>query len=250
MKIMPLDVPQINELKEPAFQKTKAPAKARLAEWLVTAGLILLAVIPVLAGIVRVGQLTVGAETTPVTPENARFFAMPLPVILHIFGVSVYALVGAFQFAPGIRLRYPRWHRRAGWLLVPSGLAASLSGMWMAHFYPWPAGDGEVLYAMRLLFGFVMTLALILAVLAVRQRKFAQHGAWMVRAYAIGMGAGTQVLTGIVWALLVGTSGELARNMVMGSGWVINLIVAEWIIQRRLTRPQRKAALAASTSQS
>ena len=247
---MPLDVPQINELKEPAFQKTKAPAKARLAEWLVTAGLILLAVIPVLAGIVRVGQLTVGAETTPVTPENARFFAMPLPVILHIFGVSVYALVGAFQFAPGIRLRYPRWHRRAGWLLVPSGLAASLSGMWMAHFYPWPAGDGEVLYAMRLLFGFVMTLALILAVLAVRQRKFAQHGAWMVRAYAIGMGAGTQVLTGIVWALLVGTSGELARNMVMGSGWVINLIVAEWIIQRRLTRPQRKAALAASNSQS
>ncbi len=243
MKTMPLD-----GLKQPTFQKTKAPARG--AEWLVTAGLILLAVIPVLAGIVRVGQLTVGAETTPVTPENARFFAMPLPVILHVFSVTVYALVGAFQFAPGIRLRYPRWHRRAGWLLVPSGLAAAFSGMWMAHFYPSPAGDGVVVYAMRLLFGFLMTLALILAVLAVRQRNFTQHGAWMVRAYAIGMGAGTQVLTGIVWALLVGTSGELARNIVLGSGWIINLVVAEWVIQWRLTRPQRKAALAASTRQS
>jgi hypothetical protein len=244
------DVRQLDALRDRTIQKTKAPAKAGLAEWLVTAGLILLAVIPVLAGIVRVGQLTVGVETTPVTPENARFFAMPLPVILHIVGVSVYALVGAFQFAPGIRLRYPRWHRRTGWLLVPSGLAASLSGMWMAHFYPWPAGDGEVLYAMRLLFGFVMTLALILAVLAVRRRKFAQHGAWMIRAYAIGMGAGTQVFTAIVWALLVGTSGEAARNVIMGSGWIINLVIAEWIIQRRLTRPQRKAVLAPSANQS
>jgi uncharacterized membrane protein len=213
-------------------------------EWLVTIGLILLALIPVLAGTVRVGQLTIGVDTTPVTPENARFFAAPLPVIIHIIGATVYALLGAFQFASGFRLRYPRWHRRAGWLLVPSGLAASLSGLWMAHFYPWPAGDGELLYAMRLLVGFTMTLSLILAVVAVRQRKFPRHGAWMVRAYALGMGAGTQVLTQIVWLLLVGTSGELARNVVMGSGWLINIIVGEWIINRRLTRPQRKAALA------
>ncbi|MDX2139145.1 MAG: DUF2306 domain-containing protein [Chloroflexota bacterium] len=212
-------------------------------DWLVAGGLILLAVIPIIAGTVRVGQLTIGAETTPVTPENARFFAAPLPVILHVLGATVYSLLGAFQFAPGLRLRYPRWHRRAGWLLVPAGLAASLSGLWMAHFYPWPAGDGPVLYAMRLLFGFAMTLALVLAVVAVRQRQFPRHGAWMIRAYAIGMGAGTQVLTAILWALLVGTSGEFARNMIMGGGWVINVIVAEWIIRRHLTQPQRKAGL-------
>ncbi|MBL8163624.1 MAG: DUF2306 domain-containing protein [Anaerolineae bacterium] len=213
-----------------------------------TGGLLLLAIIPVLAGAVRVGQLTVGAETTPVTPENARFFASPLPVILHVVGASLYALLGAFQFAPGFRLRFPRWHRRAGWLLVPSGLAASLSGLWMAQFYPWPVHDGKVLYAMRLLFGSVMTVALIMALVAIRRRKFDQHGAWMTRAYAIGMGAGTQVLTQIAWMLLVGTSGEFARNIVMGSGWLINIAAAEWVIHRRLTRPQRKAALAPSTN--
>jgi uncharacterized membrane protein len=179
-----------------------------------------------------------------------RFFAAPLPVILHVVGASVYALLGAFQFAPSFRLRRPRWHRRAGWLLVPAGLTASLTGLWMAHFYPWPAGDGDVLYAMRLLFGSVMTLALILAVIAVRRRKFAQHGAWMVRAYAIGMGAGTQVLTQIAWSLLVGTSGEVARNVVMGGGWIINVLVAEWVIRQQLTSPRRKASLMPSTSQS
>jgi uncharacterized membrane protein len=235
-----------------ALSVTRTPRLAQTSrkEWLVTVGLILLALIPALAGTVRVGQLTIGADTTPVTPENARFFAAPLPVIIHVIGATVYALLGAFQFAPGFRLRYPRWHRRAGWLLVPSGLAAALSGLWMAHFYPWPAGDGEVLYGMRLLVGFIMTLSLILAVVAVRQRQFPLHGAWMVRAYALGMGAGTQVLTQIVWLLLVGTSGEFARNMVMGSGWVINIIIAEYIIYQRLTRPQRKAALAPAISRS
>lgn len=221
---------------EKRFLRKVSPSRR---EWLVTIGLLLLAVVPVLAGTVRVGQLTVGAESTPVTPENARFFAAPLPVILHIVGSSLYALLGAFQFAPSMR-RYRRWHQRAGWLLVPAGLTASLSGLWMTHFYPWPAGDGIVLYGMRLLVGFVMTLSLILAVMAVRQRKFLRHGAWMVRAYAVGMGAGTQVLTAILWAALVGTSGELSRNVVMGSGWVINIIVAEWYIYRRQNSPKRQ----------
>ena len=231
---------------QPAVRPTRGQPPPSRMERLVTSGLILLAVIPVLAGMVRVGQLTVGLDTTPVTPENARFFASPLPVILHILGSTVYALLGAFQFTPSFRLRYPRWHRRAGWLLVPAGLVAALSGLWMAHFYPWPAGDGELLYAMRLIVGLMMTLSLIQAVVAVRQRRFPQHGAWMVRAYALGMGAGTQVLTQIIWMVLVGTSGEFARNMVMGSGWLINLLVAEWIISRRLTNPQRRAK-AAST---
>lgn len=232
-----------NELSLMTDKKSPRLARVSRGERWVTAGLILLAVIPVLAGAVRVGQLTVAADATPITAQNERFFASPVPVILHIIGASGYALLGAFQFAPTFRLRHPRWHRRTGSVLVVCGLAASLTGLWMAHFYPWPAGDGQVLYVMRLFFGLVMTLALVLAVVSVRRRKFAQHGAWMVRAYAIGMGAGTQVLTQILWLLLVGTSGELARNVVMGSGWVINMLVAEWIIERRLTRPQRKAAL-------
>lgn len=215
----------------------KHPQSAASAkQWLIPAGLILLSLIPVIAGSARIGQLTTGAE---ITPENARFFNAPLPVILHIIGASLYSLVGAFQFAPSFRRRFPRWHRRAGWMLTPLGLTAALTGLWMAHFYPWPAGDGQVLYAMRLVFGFVMTLSLVLAVVAIVQRKFIRHGAWMTRAYAIGLGAGTQVLTFIAWSVLVGTSGEFARNMVMGSGWVINIIIAEWVIYNRLTRPQR-----------
>ena len=67
------------------------------SEWLIPAGLIALSVIPVAAGTVRLVQLGGGAE---ITPDNARFFAAPLPVVLHIISASLYCIMGAFQFAP------------------------------------------------------------------------------------------------------------------------------------------------------
>lgn len=213
--------------------------------WLVPAALILLSAIPAIAGTARLAELTSGAE---ITPNNARFFASPLPVVLHIISVMMYSIVGAFQFSTPLRRWRTRWHRIAGWLLVPSGLTAALSGLWMAQFYPWPAGDGVLLYWQRLFFGSAMVLSILLGVVAVRRRDFAQHGAWMVRAYAIGLGAGTQVFTHIPWFLFGSsdTPDELSRAVMMGAGWVINWAVAEWIIWKRPSRRRQSASVTLS----
>jgi hypothetical protein len=114
----------------------------------------------------------------------------------------------------------------------------------MTLFYPWPAGDGEILYGLRLLFGSAMVLSIVLGVAAIRRRDFAQHGAWMLRGYAIGLGAGTQVLTRLPWILILGLPGEFPRALLMGAGWAINLAVAEWIIRKRLVHPTRTSLVA------
>jgi uncharacterized membrane protein len=210
--------------------------KSTRSDWLVPAGLILLSLVPAIVGRVRLSQLAGG---TAITPENARFFAAPLPVVLHIPAAIVYSIVGAFQFSKGFRRRHRGWHRSAGRILVPLGLIVALSGLWMAHFYPWPAGDGQVLYIERLVVGFAMVAALVLAVKAIRRRDFIAHGNWMTRAYAIGIGAGTQVLTHLPWVMLMeGKPGEAARAVMMGAGWGINMIAAEWIIRRRHALPR------------
>jgi hypothetical protein len=116
--------------------------------------------------------------------------------------------------------------------LVVLGMMVALTGRWMAHFYTWPKGDGELLYLLRLGFGAAMTIAIVLAIDAIRRRNFAAHGAWMIRAYAIAMGAGTQVLTHIPFFVLFGAPDELSRTVLMGSGWLINVAVAEWIIRK------------------
>ncbi|GIH76812.1 DUF2306 domain-containing protein [Planobispora longispora] len=213
-----------------------SPARAG---WLAPTGLIVLSVVPVIAGAVRLGELTAGAE---VTAENARFFAAPVPIVLHILSVTVYSLLGAFQFAPGLRRRRPGWHRAAGRLLVGCGLVAALSGLWMTVFYAFPAGDGALLAGFRLVFGSGMALSIVLGLAAIRRRDIVRHRAWMTRGYAIGLGAGTQVLTHLPWSLVAGEPGEFSRALLMGAGWVINLAVAEWIIRRRSAGPVRTPA--------
>ncbi len=200
------------------------------SEWLIPSGLIALIFVPVLAGVFRLIELGGGAE---ITPDNARFFAAPVPVVLHIISVGLYGVLGAFQFASGFRHRNPRWHRTAGQILVPSGLIVALSGLWMTQFYPPVDGDGPILYVFRLATGSAMVLFIGLGVAAIWRRRFSQHGAWMMRGYAIGLGAGTQFLIFMVWFLLVGPTGELSKALIMGAGWAINLALAEWIIRRQ-----------------
>ena len=63
-----------------------------------------------------------------------------------------------------------------------------------------------------------------------------------MRGYALGLGAGTQVLTLGIDEVVFGPPGEFSRALLMGAGWVINAAVAEWVIRKRpartaMTRP-------------
>ncbi|MGY1688945.1 DUF2306 domain-containing protein [Geodermatophilus sp. SYSU D01105] len=210
-------------------------------QWLVLIGLVLLSAVPVLAGAARVAEIGTGAQ---MTADNARFLASPVPLVVHVVGASAYCLLGALQFVPGLRRRRPGWHRVAGRVLVPCGLAAALSGVWMALSYARPPADDVLLTPMRLVFGTAMAACLVLGVTAIHRRDVAAHRAWMARGYAIGLGAGTQVLTHLPWTLLVGQPSGTPRVLLMLAGWVINLAVVEWALRRRPAAPARSAAAA------
>ena len=201
----------------------------RLSGWGIPVALLLLSVVPILAGFVRLEQIFNGV----VTAENARFLGSPLPGSLHIIAVLLFSLLGALQFAPRLRRAFPRWHRRAGRVVVPAGLVAALTGLWMAHFYALPPTDGVALYYTRMVVGVWMIFALCRGYIAVRRRAFGSHQDWMLRGYAIGLGAGTQVLTSVPYFIVVGQPDTGMRAVLMGLGWAINFVFAEWIIYRR-----------------
>ena len=210
--------------------------RSSLREWWVPAMLVVLSLVPAAGGVSRLAQLG-----GPVTAENARFAADPLPIVLHVLAVIPFSIVGAFQFAAGFRRRHRGWHRAAGRVLVVCGLLSALTGLWMTLRYPWAPFDGRAVYIERLVFGMGMLVSLLLAVAAIRRRDFITHGEWMTRAYAIGLGAGTQVLTHLPWFLLVGAGPAefptgTPRAVMMGAGWAINALVAEWVIRRRGAR--------------
>ena len=199
------------------------------AGWLTAILLAALTAVPAVAGAARLVWLATGE----IRPDSARFAAGPAPLVLHIVSACLFGLLGAFQFAPGLRTRWPAWHRSAGRILVPAGILAAATGLWLTLFYPPGVNDGELVYGLRLFFGSAMAASLLLGVDAIRRRDIARHKAWMMRGYAIGMGAGTQVLVFLPWFLLVGPAEELPRALLMGAAWVLNLAVAEWIIRRK-----------------
>ncbi|MEO8244314.1 MAG: DUF2306 domain-containing protein [bacterium] len=194
--------------------------------------------IPVLAGGVRLFSL---ASSAAITAANARFFAQPLPVVLHITCGVVYCLLGILQFQSGFRRRNRRWHRVAGWIVAPAGIVAALAGLWMTLFYPHVPNDGPVLYLSRLAFGALMVLCIALGIAAILRRDIVHHRAWMMRGYALGLGAGTQALIQIPWVILVGEPTELPRSLLMGGAWLLNLAVAEWVIRQSPQLPRNLA---------
>lgn len=105
----------------------------------------------------------------------------------------------------------------------------------MAVFYALPASDGQLLLLFRLVFGAAMVACLVQGLRSVLRRDFTRHGAWMTRAYAIGVAAGTQALILIVPELLASPPDVTTRALLMGAAWVINLAVAEYCIRRRST---------------
>jgi uncharacterized membrane protein len=201
--------------------------------------LLILSSCPLIFGVLRLIQLAGGAE---IMPARARFDAAPLPVVTHIVSAAGYGLLGAFQFATRFRQRYPGWHRLAGRLLVLCGLLVGLSGLWMTLVYPGANGSSALLYALRLLFGSAMVVSIILGWTTIRRRQVTQHRAWMTRAYALGLGAGTQIPVLMAREMIAGPPSELGRALLMGASWVINLAVAEWAIRRRAHRPARTAS--------
>jgi uncharacterized membrane protein len=176
----------------------------------------------------------VGLTGNPeISTENARFVAAPLPVILHILSVSLFSILGALQFSSGLRQLSPRWHKVSGRLVVASGIFVALSGLWMTVMYPIPPElQGGLLYGVRVFVSVAMLLSIYWAVAAVMRRDIATHRAWMIRAYALGQGAGMQVVVLLPWMLLIGKPSMLQRDVLMSLAWLINLLVAEMTIHR------------------
>jgi len=217
----------------------------RKSEWSILIGLLLLSFVPCVGGTFRLVELV---TSSAFLPENPRIQSVPLPAVFHIVSSALYCILGAFQFLLSIRRNYPKWHRLAGRFLVSAGIVSAISGLWMTHYYPFPEHlQGDLLYFIRILVALSMTAFILLGLSAVFKKRIAHHQAWMIRAYALGQGAGTQGFVIAPWLLTIGEPSGLTRDILMTAAWMINIVVAEWVISQRV-RPNRTASVRSSLS--
>lgn len=230
-------------------QSTSPPSRPAIARrpglrgessWRVPAALVALTIIPLIAGSLRLLEIAGGPQ---LLPTNPRIDASPAPLAVHVVAAALFAVVGAFQFPARLRRRHLLLHRRAGRVLVAAGLTVAGTGLWMTLFYPGAPG-GALLWTVRLLVGSATATCLVLGVTSIRRHDVAAHRAWMIRAFALAVAAGTQAFTQGLGEGLFGTS-DLSTALSVTSGWVINLAVAEWIIRRPAVRQARTVLVGA-----
>ena len=75
-----------------------------------------------------------------------------------------------------------------------------------------------------------MVTFILIALYQIRRLRIIEHQAFMIRSYALGIGAGTQVLITIPWLATVGEPTGLIRDLLMTFAWLINIAIAESII--------------------
>lgn len=201
-------------------------------EWLLLVGLLVLSFVPVVGGTFRLAELGLGT-TIEFVPINPRIESAPIPVIFHLVSSIAYCILGAFQFLPTLRKNHPLWHRVAGRLLVCAGVVSALSGLWMTHFYAFPAQlQGTLLYVVRVIVSVAMVIFIGVAISSILKKRVIKHQAFMIRAYALGQGAGTQVLITLPWLLSVGEPEGFTREILMSAAWLVNIAVGEWVIKK------------------
>lgn len=210
----------------PSPRTRAARMRPRSSAWLV-AGLMLFSALPLTFGILRLLQLAGLSDVMPPASASA------IPIVSHIVGALAYTLLGAVQFSPALRRRWPTWHRVAGRLALVGAALVVGSALWLTAAYATPSVGGLVLAAFRVAAASAMAASIALGLAAILRRETTRHREWMIRAYALGLGAATQMLV-LIFAEIVsgGAPTELNRALLIGLGWGINLMVAEWRVRR------------------
>jgi uncharacterized membrane protein len=185
-----------------------------------------LTAIPVLNSLTEVFQIPTGTY-----PEDSAHLAVaPVSWFLHVLAGFAFGVTGPTQFVRALRHRYGRLHRVLGRIFVLSGAVIGVSGL--SILAQVTSMRTPMVGIARGFFGVVLLVALAMAIAAIRKRDIARHRAWMIRAYAIGMGLGTVALVYIPLYLVTGQPPiGLLSDVLFVISWTLNIVVAEMVIR-------------------
>ncbi|MFN3970153.1 MAG: DUF2306 domain-containing protein [Gemmobacter sp.] len=181
----------------------------------------------IILALVQVVQIPLGL----LPQDSQRLTVVPVWHFMHVLGGATFGILGPLQFGRVLARRYGRLHRVLGRVFVGAGAmitASSLGLLW--HF---PATYSVIVSSGRLLFGIALGVALAIAMQAIRRRDLPRHRNWMIRAYAVGMGATAVTM---VFFPIYAITGEpptgLAADIAFMGSWTACVVFAEVLVRR------------------
>jgi len=156
---------------------------------------------------------------------EALFREKALRAAGHLTAGGVSIVAGAVQFSGRLRVERPAVHRLVGKVYLAAVLVSGASALLLA-----PVSSGGM--AAHAGFGLMAILWLGTAGVAyasVRDGAYEAHRAWMIRSYAICLGAVT-LRVYLPLSQVAGIPFAEAYPAIAWLCWVPNLLVAEWLV--------------------
>lgn len=178
---------------------------------------------------------------TAVATQDAfdmRYLEHPIVTTIHMITGILFILFAPLQLSKRFRSKNIRLHRRLGRCLLVCALISGLYGMVSSIVLP--AFGGLASVTSGWFFGPLFMGSIIRSYWCITHKNVTAHREWMIRAFAIGLGVGTQRILLIMFAVFTGNDFTESFGPALWLGFSINLLIAEtWI---NLTRHKISAS--------
>jgi len=149
---------------------------------------------------------------------------------------SVFSLVaGITQFSNYIITKHKKLHRIMGYIYVVDVMCiAGPSGLIMAFY-----ANGDIVSKTSfIVLSILWVLFTAIALVKAFKKNFIEHEKWMIRSYALTLSAITLRLLALVMPKIIHLDAHQEYAAIAWLSWLINLIIAEYIIfEKKLNHP-------------
>jgi uncharacterized membrane protein len=153
-------------------------------------------------------------------------------IVMHVAGAMLAIIIGPFQFLEGMRSgRLLKVHRWLGRTYLIAVLVGGLAGLYMATF----SYGGMVSHVGFASLAILWLFSGFMAYKHIRNKNLDLHRDWMTRNYALTF-AGVMLRLWMPTFVMAGVDFTAGYVVIAWLCWVPNLIVAQWIINRRRNR--------------
>jgi hypothetical protein len=159
---------------------------------------------------------------------------------VHVFSAVLVLLAGYTQFSKSLRIKFPRWHRRAGWLYVVVTIFLAGPSGFIIGLYANGGLPSQIAFCLLALLWVLFT---AIALVNIIRKQVFSHRLWMIRSFSLALSAITLRAWKYLLVYLFHPKPMDVYLIVAWLGWTLNLVIAEIIILTLKNHARKKSVL-------
>ena len=156
---------------------------------------------------------------------------------IHVFSALFVLLAGYTQFSSSVRQKYPRAHRKLGWLYVLVTVFLAGPSGFVIGIYANGGMSSRIAFCLLAVLWIVFT---VMAVVKIIQKQVLSHRIWMIRSFSLALSAITLRAWKYILVALFHPKPMDVYQVVAWLGWTLNLLIAELIIFNSIKHEAKK----------